>query len=151
MKRFLLILVAIFIGIQFVRPVKNLSDQAPGPDHLAVLYPPPPGVKAIFERACYDCHTNNTRYPWYAHVQPAAWWLNDHIEEGKKHFNFEEFGSYSTKRQLHKLEELIEEVEEDKMPLPSYRRIHSEARLTPDEVNSLITWTASVRKQIKQP
>jgi len=151
MKRFLLIIVAIFIGIQFVRPGKNLSDQAPGPDHLMILHPPPTEVRAIFERACYDCHTNNTRYPWYAHVQPAAWWLNDHIKEGKKHFNFEEFGSYSTKRQLHKLEELIEELEEDKMPLPSYRLIHSEAHLTPGEVNSLITWTASVRKQIKQP
>ncbi len=150
MKRILLILAAILIGIQFVRPEKNLSDQTLGPDHLVVLHPPSAEIKAVFERACYDCHTNNTRYPWYAHVQPVAWWLNDHIQEGKEHFNFEEFGTYSKKRQLHKLEELIEELEEDKMPLPSYRRVHDNARLTPDEVNMIITWTASVRTQIKQ-
>lgn len=150
MKRFLIIIIAIFIGIQFVRPEKNVSDNAPGPDHLTVLYPPSSEVKAIFEKACYDCHSNNTRYPWYANVQPVAWWLNDHIQEGKEHFNFEEFGTYSTKRQLHKLEELIEEVEEDEMPLPSYQLAHGDARLTEDEVNTLIAWTASVRKQIKR-
>ena len=150
MKRFLLILVAIFIGIQFVRPEKNVSAQAPGPDHLLVLHPAPDEVKAILERACYDCHSNNTRYPWYAHVQPVAWWLNDHIQEGKEHFSIVEFGAYPKKRQLHKLEELIEELEEDKMPLPNYRRLHAEARLTAEEVAKRTAWTASVRTQIKQ-
>jgi len=151
MKRFLLILVAIFIGLQFVRPEKNVSDQAAGPNHLAVLYPPPAEVKALIERACFDCHTNNTRYPWYAQVQPVAWWINDHVQEGKEHFNFEEFGSYSIKRKIHKLEEIIEEVEEDKMPLPSYRYLHGDARLTSDEIKSLGDWVDAVLDQVSEP
>ncbi len=151
MKRFLIILVAIFIGLQFVRPEKNLSDKAPGPDHLAVLYPPSAEVKALIERSCYDCHTNNTRYPWYANVQPVAWWLNDHVTEAKEHFNFEEFGSYSKKRQIHKLEEIVEEVGEAKMPLPSYLYIHGDARLTSDEIKSLGDWVDAVLDQVSEP
>lgn len=151
MKRFLLLIVVVFIGIQFVRPERNLSAAAPGADHLAVMYPPSAEVQAVLEHACYDCHTDNTRYPWYAEVQPVAWWLNDHIQDGKKHFNFDHFGAYSTKRQLHKLEELIEEVEEENMPLPSYQITHGDARLTQHEVDSLIAWTREVRAQIQLP
>ena len=149
MKRFIVIFVIVFIGIQFFRPAKNLSTTPPGPDDLTVMHPPPASVQAVLERACYDCHSSNTRYPWYAEVQPVAWWLNHHIEEAQEHFSFAEFGSLTQKRQLHKLEELIEEVEEKKMPLPSYKILHSDAELTDDEIKTLTDWAKAVRAQIK--
>lgn len=149
MKPFLFILVVAFIGIQFFRPDKNLSEAAPGANDLVVMHPPSAEVKAVLERACNDCHSPNTRYPWYAEVQPVAWWLNSHIEEAQEHLNFAKFGNYSKKRQLHKLEELIEEVEEEKMPLRSYKILHGDARLTDAEIKSLTDWAKAARAQIQ--
>jgi hypothetical protein len=148
MKITLLFLVIALAGIQFFRPEKNLSPGAPGPDDLTVMHPPPAAVRQILERACFDCHSNNTRYPWYAEVQPVAWWLADHVKEGKSHFNFSVFGTYSTKKQLHKLEELMDEVQDGEMPLSSYKLAHADARLTPDEVKSLIEWARTAHDQI---
>ena len=105
-------------------------------------------MKAILERACYDCHSNHTRYPWYAEIQPLGWWLADHVKEGKAHLNFSTFGTYPAKRQTRKLEELIEEVEGGNMPLGSYKLTHTDARLTPAEIKALTDWAASVRENL---
>ena len=78
-----------------------------------------------------------------------AWWLADHVKEGKAHFNFSTFGTYTAKKQLHKLEELMDEVQDGEMPLASYKLVHADARLTPDEVKSLIVWARSVHDQIQ--
>ena len=149
MKLTFLILVIALAGIQFIRPEKNLSAEAPGPNDLTVMYPPSTEVRQVLERACFDCHSNNTRYPWYAEVQPVAWWLADHVKEGKAHFNFSTFGTYTAKKQLHKLEELMDEVQDGEMPLASYKLVNADARLTPDEVKSLIVWARSVHDQIQ--
>ncbi len=148
LKIVLAVFAVLLVGAQFVRPAKNLSPGAPGPDDLTVLRPPPAEVKVVLERACYDCHSNHTRYPWYAEVQPLGWWLANHVKEGKAHLNFSTFGTYPAKRQSRKLEELIEEVEGGKMPLPSYTWTHADARLTPDEIKALTDWAASVRENL---
>jgi hypothetical protein len=143
------IFLVLLIGLQFFRPVKNISTAAPGPDDLSVMYPPPVAVKAVLERACYDCHSNNTHYPWYAEVQPVGWWLADHVQEAKSHFNFSTFGTYAAKKQLHKLEELMDEVQDGEMPLSSYKLAHSDARLTTEEVKSLVDWARIVHSQLE--
>jgi hypothetical protein len=148
LKIVLLAFAVLLVGAQFVRPAKNLLPGPPGPDDLTVLRPPPAEVKAILERACYDCHSNHTRYPWYAEIQPIGWWLADHVKEAKAHLNFSTFGTYPAKRQSRKLEELIEEVEAAKMPLPSYTWTHADARLTPAEIKALTDWAASVRENL---
>ncbi|MFM1850607.1 MAG: hypothetical protein RIS54_291 [Verrucomicrobiota bacterium] len=140
MKTVLLIAVAALVGIQFFRPAKNLSSTPPGRDDVMALHPPSPEVCDVLTRACYDCHSNHTRYPLYAEVQPVAWWLDHHIREGKAHLNFSKFGTYDLRRQRHKLEELVGELEDDEMPLKSYRLTHADARLTPAEVTALIAW-----------
>ncbi len=140
MKLFLLVLFVGLIGIQFYRPVKNLSAESPSPHDLVEMYSPPVEVKDLLARACYDCHSNHTRYPWYAEIQPVGWWLADHVEEAKSHLNFSKFGSYTRKRQIHKLEEMIGELEEGEMPLTSYKLIHADARLTGEQINALINW-----------
>src|SRR5665811_802718 len=102
-KRILIALLIIFIAIQFIRPAKNRSEGISAND-ISTKYPVPDSVQAILKVACYDCHSNNTRYPWYAEIQPVAWWLNNHIKDGKRGLNFSEFTSYRIKKQFHRLD-----------------------------------------------
>lgn len=139
LKKIAVVLLVVFLGLQFYRPAKNLSA-APSPNDILLRHPASPEVSAVLKRACYDCHSNNTVYPWYAEVQPVRWWLDSHINDGKRHLNFSEFGTYSKKRAADKLEEIIDEVEQKQMPLPSYTWAHPEARLTPDEIKALVAW-----------
>jgi Haem-binding domain len=142
----LLLLVAL-VAIQFVRPARNLGS-AGGPNDLMAKYTVPANVQTVLRQACYDCHSNQTKYPWYANVQPVAWWLANHVEDGKRHLNFSEFGSYSLKRAVNKLEQVSDEVEQRAMPLPSYRWGHPEARLTPEQVKLLMSWSETLRDEI---
>ena len=148
LKRTFQILLLAFIVIQFIRPAKNKSDGI-GSTDITKVYPVPQNVQAILKNSCYDCHSNNTVYPWYASIQPAAWWLNDHIQEGKKELNFSEFGSYRIGKQYRKLDEVNKQVKEGEMPLESYLWIHKYAKL--DEAQKLIlaSWVVSVRDSIK--
>lgn len=118
-------------------------------NHISKLYPYPDSVKTILAKACNDCHTNNTRYPWYNNIQPVAWWLNNHVKDGKRHFNIDEFASYRIARQYKKLEECIEQVKEGEMPLSSYTLIHKDAILTDAEKQTLFSWCNAVRDSIK--
>jgi hypothetical protein len=97
-------------------------------------------TKAVLEVACYDCHSNNTRYPWYANVQPVAWWLQGHVKEGKQHLNFSEFTTYAPKKQHHKFEEIKEAVTDGWMPLDSYKWIHKDAVLTKEQSEAIAKW-----------
>src|SRR5690349_23126170 len=108
LKKILIALVAIFILIQFFRPAKNNSGVAPHP--MSAKYSMSPEVENIFKSACYNCHSNKTAYPWYAEVQPVAWWLANHVKEGKQRLNFDEFTSRRITFQNHKLEEIGEQV-----------------------------------------
>ena len=109
----------------------------------------PDSVKLIVTKACADCHSNNTNYPLYASIQPLAYWIGDHVKDGKRHFNFNEFASYRIAKQNHKLEEVIEQIKEGEMPLYSYTLIHKEARLTDAEKTTLMDWAQSIRDSLK--
>ena len=147
-KKILIVLLVVFIIIQFFRPKKNVQTTISSNDivaHMAV----PVNVQNILYKACYDCHSNNTTYPWYAEVQPAAWWLDDHIKEGKKELNFNEFASFRLRRQFHKLEEITEVVKSKEMPLESYTVIHSDADLTQEERETLISWAGATMETMR--
>lgn len=143
-----LTLIILFIVIQFFHPLKN-SSTAQSPHDISVAYAEPENVRTILNKACNDCHSNNTRYPWYNNVQPVAWWLASHIEDGKRSLNFNEFSTYRTARQYHRMQDIIDEVKEGDMPLGSYTLIHTDARLTPAEKTTLIDWATSVRTTMK--
>lgn len=147
LKKIFLVLGLVFIGIQFVRPAKNLSP-APSPGDLTALHPTPPAVKQLLSVACYDCHSNHTRYPWYAEVQPLGWWLAGHVREGKTELNFSEFRSYDPKKAARKLEMALDEVDGRKMPLPSYLLTHGDARLSDAQVKLLSDWFDETRERI---
>src|SRR3954451_19246483 len=147
-KKILLIIVAILIAIQFIRPAKNQSNDALTSD-ISNVYPVQQDVSTILKKACNDCHSNNTVYPWYSQVQPVSWWLNNHIEEGKDELNFNEFAAYRIGRQYKKLEEVIDQVKEGEMPIWSYKLIHTNANLTDEEKQTLMNWAQGIRDTIK--
>lgn len=136
-------------GAQFVRPARNLGD-AEGPDSIVQHHEVPADVRAILQRACYDCHSNRTNYPWYAEVQPVRWWLDSHVKEGKRHLNLSEFARYDAERQAHKLDEVVDTVAVAKsMPLESYTWAHREAVLTPEERTAIADWAEELRDEIE--
>ncbi|MEX0275531.1 MAG: heme-binding domain-containing protein [Flavobacteriaceae bacterium] len=139
-KKILWALLILFIIIQFFRPEKNDSGDAT--HDITTQYNVPNDVAMTLKVACNDCHSNTTRYPWYANVQPVAWWLDHHVTDGKRHLNFSEFTNLPLAVQNHKFEETIEMVEEGEMPLPSYTAfgLHSDANLTDEQKQRLIQW-----------
>lgn len=140
MRKTLIVLFVAFVAVQFIRPPKPAPTQLSLSQDLFAQHPPPEHVKQILTSACYDCHSNQTHYPWYAQIQPAAWFLQKHIEEGKHALNFSEFGKLSPKRARKKLESCIDAVAEHEMPLKSYTLIHHEARLTETQIKDFVAW-----------
>lgn len=141
-------LAGVFVLIQFYRHDPNIQE-TPAKNHLNSAYTIPANVEQILVNACYDCHSNNTAYPWYSQVQPLAYWINHHIEDGKKHLNFDEFTTYKLRKQYHKMEEVVEQMQEKEMPLKSYSLIHSNARLKDEERTALVNWAEAVMNEMK--
>ena len=97
-------------------------------------------TKNILKSACYDCHSNESHYPWYTNIAPISWWIKHHINEGREHLNFSNWGNYSEKQKHHKLEECVEMIEEVEMPMTSYTWMHQEAKLTDDQKMLLVNF-----------
>jgi hypothetical protein len=137
----------LFVTLQFIRTPKNVAA-GPDPRDILAIHPAPPAVEEILRNACYDCHSNTTRYPWYAEIQPLSWWIASHVQKGKKHLNFSTFFDYSVKRADSKLEAAADEVTEGAMPPPSYQLAHPDARLTPEQTQALTDWITVARSRI---
>ncbi|MCX8019384.1 MAG: heme-binding domain-containing protein [Chitinophagaceae bacterium] len=147
-KKILWVLLAVFVVIQFIHPRKN-SSSGIQPAFIGKAFPVPDTVHSLLKESCMDCHSNNTRYPWYSRIQPVHWWLNHHIVEGKEHLNFDEFTSLPMRYQYHKMEEIIEVVKEEEMPLSSYLWMHKKARLSTEQRIQLTKWAQSVMDTMK--
>ncbi len=136
------------ILIQFIEPVRNESS-ASQPDDIFSRYAASDTIRAMINTSCYDCHSNNSEYPWYAEIQPLAWWLNYHIKEGKDELNFSDFAAFNTRFKSHKLDEIMELVDKKEMPLKSYLITHSEARLSEKDRKEIIKWAGELKARIK--
>ncbi|MFI1771546.1 heme-binding domain-containing protein [Thalassobellus citreus] len=143
-KKILWVLLILLLISQFFGPEKNQGDLA-SIDAFLEETNPPEDVKLILKETCYDCHSNVTRYPWYNNITPVNYWLNHHVEEGKHELNLSNWVGNSVKRKDHKFEEIIEQVEEKEMPLPSYTWTHAEAKLTDAQIASVVNWAKQVR------
>jgi hypothetical protein len=144
-------LLAVFIIIQFIRPERN--DKTDGNADLASIasnLQMPDDVKNIMKTACTDCHSNHTEYPWYNNIQPVAWWLNDHVTEGKKALNFSIFTEYRPYRQFHKFEQVVKLVKKDAMPLSSYLIIHRDAKLNQEQKNAITSWAEARMNSMRE-
>jgi len=143
LKKVLVVLLLTLILIQFYRPEKNDAEYRDVASFEAETKPSPE-IKSLLENKCYDCHSNKTEYPWYAEVAPFSFLIADHVEEGNEHFNVSIWDSYDAKKRDHKLDELIEEVEEDEMPEKGYTLIHG--GISEEEKEALIAWARKARQ-----
>lgn len=145
-KKILLLLLIVFIVAQIFGPEKNEGSTE---TIIAFLEDtnPPKDVKLILKESCFDCHSGFTRYPWYNSITPVNYWMADHIKHATGHLDFSKWNEYSAKKKDHKLDELIEMIEKKEMPLPSYTWMHSDANLTDEQINNVITWAKQVRSK----
>ncbi|MFP5079726.1 heme-binding domain-containing protein [Pedobacter sp. JCM 36344] len=137
-------LLLVLITIQFIQPTRNKSRQASRMD-ITRVFPVPEKINGILKNSCYDCHSNNTRYPWYAMLQPGGWLLASHIKKGKQELNFNEFGSYSRRIQQSKLKSIGNSIKDETMPLSSYTLIHRSAKLSQTERDLVTNWVEQMR------
>jgi|TARA_B100001063_G_C16774286_1_gene563931 hypothetical protein len=142
-----IVLLVAFVGIQFMPTTRNQSDSVPSTDFMLVNNVPE-NIQKKLQVSCYDCHSNNTQYPWYNKVQPVAWFLEDHIKEGKAELNFNEWDSLSNRRKKSKLRSIIKQIESDEMPLYSYTLIHKDASFSEAEKQELIRWIEQLKDSI---
>ena len=133
MKKVLIGLVILFIAIQF------FSDRKTNPPVKAEI-DAPTEVKAIFQRACYDCHSNQTKWPWYANIAPVSWLIVNDVDNGREHFNFSDWENLSRKDKAKLKEKIWEEIVNDEMPLWQYKLLHPEAKLTQYDKSLIRNW-----------
>lgn len=136
------LVVAIVLVIQVIPVERNVSTVPPG-QSFEKTEKVPANVAAILKVSCYDCHSNNTRYPWYSVLQPGAWFITRHIKKGKEELNFDEFNNYSKRRKKAKIKSIISQIEKEEMPLKSYLLLHPDAGLTPNKKKVLLQFFQS--------
>jgi len=149
MKKIIVIVLVAFIMIQFFPIDKTNPPATPGMDFLRIK-DTPPEIAKIISTSCYDCHSNETKYPWYSSIAPSSWFLKNHIVEGRKHLNFSTFAVYEPKRQAHKLEECIEMIEKKEMPLESYYIGHQDAKLTDQQRLELVAYFKKIKEDTER-
>ncbi|MDP6778522.1 MAG: heme-binding domain-containing protein [Candidatus Latescibacteria bacterium] len=136
MRRKILIGIAVlFLLIQII-PVERANPP------VEIDLGAPAEVDAVLRSSCYDCHSNETRWPWYAYVAPTSFLITRHVEEAREHLNFSRWNRYPEGRQRYLVEKMIEEVDKEKMPLPAYILIHRSARVAPEGLDLLRTWAS---------
>lgn len=146
LKILLAVLIAL-IAIQFIQPAHNSSEQVL-PTDITKFYAVPMQVQNVLKTSCYDCHSNNTSYPWYSKIQPGAWFMANHVKNGKADLNFSEFGSYSLRKQQHKLKSIASQITDDEMPVSSYKLMHTNAKLTSQQKQLLIQWAQTLKDSL---
>ena len=138
-KRGAFFLIALILVIQLFRIEKEVVTFPKDKDFL-VSKSTPENTAILIKNSCYDCHSNTTNYPWYSNVAPISWWIKNHVEEGKEHLNFSIWTDYTEKKRAHKLEECVEVLEEQEMPLKTYTLIHYDAKLSSEDNTLLINY-----------
>lgn len=146
-KKILMTVGLILVIIQFIQPSHEATAEI-SPNDISKVVSIPDNVRFLMKGACYDCHSNNTIYPWYSYVQPVGWLLSNHISKGRKELNFSDFANYPARRKQSKMEEIAEVIGKDEMPLLSYRIIHRNANLDPVQKELLIDWANQTKESI---
>lgn len=134
-----------FVGIQFIPTNRNQSNVI-FPTDFTLTFDVPERIQARLKTSCYDCHSNNTNYPWYNKIQPTSMLLERHIKEGKEELNFSEFGAYSRRKQKSKFKSIISQIEKEEMPLLEYTFIHRDAILSETDKEMIINWINEIRE-----
>lgn len=146
-KKILLAAVIAGLAIQFIQPARNTSDQVSATD-ISKVVSMPDSVQTVLRSTCYDCHSNNTLYPWYSILQPMGWIMSNHIKHAKKELNFSEFGGYSSRRQSSKLDGIANSIKVGTMPLSPYKMMHKNANLSPNQKMIIINWALNSKDSL---
>lgn len=146
-KKILLALLIVVVAIQFFQPAHNSSREVLPADITKVVNIPD-NMLNNFKNSCYDCHSNNTRYPWYVYIQPMGWMMASHIKEGKANLNFSEFGTYSTRKQANKLRAISSSIKDGSMPILAYTVMHTNAKLSKANKELIISWASKTRDSL---
>jgi hypothetical protein len=141
-------LLVAFVAIQFFPTERNQSGVVLKTDFLLVNNPPQK-IRTILQESCYDCHSNNTEYPWYNKIQPVAWYLEDHVKQGKSELNFNTWDELTDRRKNSKLKSIINQVKDDEMPLYSYTLIHRDAILSESDKSAIINYMNSLKDSME--
>ena len=147
LKKILVIIVIALFIIQFVRPARNVSNEMLATD-ITKMANVPDKVLAIFKNSCYDCHSNNTRYPWYMNIEPVGWVMANHIREGKANLNFSEFGTYSKRKQSNKLRAIGTSINDGSMPIKDYTMMHIDAVLSKENKDMINNWVSLTKDSL---
>jgi len=137
-----------FAGLQLTNPERANPPVAPGHDLMATNAPPAE-VAALLHHACYDCHSSETKWPWYSHVAPVSWFVAGHVKDGREHLDFSGWPRDDSTQARKKLNHIADQVEEGDMPLPSYTWIHAEARLTSAQREQIVKWARQEADRLK--
>lgn len=144
LKNISLVLLFIFVVLQFFRIEKSNPSSDPAQDLITISQPDEETAR-LLKITCYDCHSNKVIYPWYTNIAPFSWWIKQHVNEGRDEFNMSEWGSFSEKRKNKKIKESVEMLEEEKMPLASYTWLHGEAKLSEAQKEKLCEFFKTLR------
>jgi hypothetical protein len=147
-KSIALILLVAFVGIQFVPTERNQSDVVVPKTDFMLINDVPKDIKNKLQVSCYDCHSNNTAYPWYSKIQPGAWFMENHIKEGKAELNFNEWDSLSNRRKKSKLKSIISQIKDDNMPLSSYTLIHRNTIFSENKKKEIIKYLTELKNNL---
>mgnify|MGYP000497978602 CR=1 FL=1 len=145
-RKILIGLLIVLALIQFIR-IDKTNPETVAKDQFHAVEEAPDEVAGIMKRACFDCHSNHTKWPWYSNVAPLSWFVGKHVREGREELNFSEWASYDSKRRHHKLEECMEEVGEGEMPLKGYVVWHDEALISPEDTATLFPYFRKLMKK----
>ncbi len=146
MKKIIFWIAVVFVGIQLI-PIDRENKPVNEKDNFVDIYKTPDNIKVILKNACYDCHSNETKYPAYSYIAPISWTVKDHINDGREHLNFSEWGSYNKDLKQNAIEKTISNVRDLQMPLPSYIGYHPKANLTTKQRKELENYF--INQQIK--
>jgi hypothetical protein len=139
----------VFAIIQLFQPDRNNSTENLKSE-LTNLYKLPDSIENLLSTTCYDCHSNNTDYPFVINIQPFGWYMESKVTKGKKHLNFSEFGNYKKEEAIEKLEDIDLAMQNNRMPLQAYRWYNSESNLTEEQRATISAWAKQLKEIIKK-
>ncbi len=148
LKRLSITLVVLLAAIQMYRPERSNPPTDPEM-RIEAAHPMTPGLSGVWNRACRDCHSNDTVWPWYSNVAPVSWFVTGHVDHARRHMNVSEWGKYDKGEASSRLKKMCEFSRERTMPLSSYRLIHRNARLSDDDIDEICSWAAATRQALK--
>lgn len=139
-------IIAVLVGIQLI-PIDRTHAPVEATKNFVTIENTPREIQTLIKNACYDCHSNEVKYPWYAYIAPISWSVKNHINEGQEHLNFSEWGTYNKELKKRMMQKSVEEVENRKMPLSGYLPLHPEARLTAEQRQMMIQYFQQIEQR----